>query len=48
MKIDKELEIKFIKAIQKRASDRTNGDEGSIRKRNHHIDSQFEFTPQVC
>lgn len=48
MKIDKELEIKFIRAIQKGASERTKSDEGSIRKRNRHIDSQFEFTPEVC
>ncbi len=47
MKIDKELEIKFIKAIQKRASDRTNGDEVSIRKRNRYIDDEFNITPQV-
>ena len=47
MKIDKELELKFIRAIQKRASDRTNWDEVSIRKRNRYIDDEFEITPQV-
>ena len=47
MKIDKELELKFIKAIQKRASDRTNWDEVSIRKRNRYIDDEFEITPRV-
>lgn len=48
MKINKELEIKFIKAIQKPAYDRTRGDEISINKRNALINSQFEFTPAVC
>jgi hypothetical protein len=47
MKIDKELELKFIRAIQKRASDRTNWDEVSIRKRNRYIDDEFEITPHI-
>ena len=47
MKIDKELEIKFIRAIQKRDADRTNRDEVSIRKRNRYVDDEFEITPQV-
>jgi hypothetical protein len=47
MKIDKELEIDFIRAIQKRSSDRTDREEGRIRKRNHHIESQFELTAEV-
>ena len=44
----KELELKFIRAIQKRYSDRTNSEKESIEKRNEFIDSQFEFTPKVC
>ncbi len=47
MKIAKELELKFIIAIQKRYSDRTNWDEVSIRKRNRYIDDEFEITTQV-
>ena len=42
------LEFKFIRAIQKRYSDRTNSEKESIEKRNEFIDSQFEFTPKVC
>ena len=44
----KGLEFKFIRAIQKRYSDRTNSEKESIEKRNEFIDSQFEFTPKVC
>lgn len=48
MKIAKALEIKFIRAIQKRDYERTNSEKESIEKRNEWIDAQFEFTPQVC
>ncbi len=48
MKIVKELEINYIRAIQKRSCERTRNDEGNIRKRNDHIESQFEFTTEVC
>ncbi|MFV7235163.1 hypothetical protein [Flavobacterium sp. ZB4R12] len=48
MKIDKELEIDFIRAIQKRSSERTGREEGRINKRIHQIESQFELTPKVC
>lgn len=48
MKLDKELEIDFIRAIQKRSFDRMGREEGRIYKRNHDIESQFELTPKVC
>lgn len=47
MKIDKELEIDFIRAIQKMPSERTFREEGRINKRYHYIENQFEFTPKV-
>lgn len=47
MKIDKELEIDFIRIIQKRSCDRTRLEESRIRKRNHLIESQFELTQEV-
>ena len=47
MKIDKELEMAFIRAIQKKRHDRTKMEETYIRKRNSYIDSQFELTPSV-
>jgi hypothetical protein len=48
MKIDKELEIQYIKAIQETALDRTRRDQIIIEKRNSLITAQFEFTPAIC
>lgn len=47
MKINKELEIGFIRAIQKKSFERTRLEETRIRKRNHHIDSHFVRTQEV-
>ncbi|AOW10484.1 hypothetical protein [Flavobacterium gilvum] len=47
MKIDKELEIDFIRAIQKSNSERTYREGGRIHKRCKNIESQFRFTPKV-
>lgn len=48
MKIDELLEIGYIRAIQKPSNERTRSEEGRIHKRNQHIESLFELTPQVC
>jgi len=47
MKIDRELEIDFIRVSQKKISEITRSDEGKIKKRNYHINSQFEWTQQI-
>ena len=47
MKIDKELEMDFIRFIQKRSFERTSLEESGIRKRNHFIESQFVWTQEV-
>jgi hypothetical protein len=47
MKIDKELEIDYIRIIQKRYSDRTLSEESIIKKRNHLIKSQFDWKPKI-
>ena len=47
MKIDKELEMDFIRFIQKRSFERTSIEESGIRKRNHFIESQFVWTQEV-
>jgi hypothetical protein len=47
MKIDKELEMDFIRFIQKRSYERTSLEESRIRKRNHFIESQFVWTQEV-
>jgi hypothetical protein len=47
MKIDRELEIDFIRVSQKEISEITRFDEGKIKKRNHFIESQFEWTQEI-
>lgn len=47
MKIDKELEMDFIRFIQKKSFDRTSFEENRINKRNHLIESQFVWTQEV-
>lgn len=47
MKIDKKLELDYIRIIQKTSSERTIFEESIINKRNHHIESQFVWTPKV-
>lgn len=47
MKIDKELEIEYIRIIQKKHSERTLSEGNIIKKRNHLIESQFVWKPKV-
>ncbi len=47
MKIDKSLEVNFIRTIQKVRSERTTKEEQLIRERNQNIERQFEWTPAV-
>lgn len=47
MKIDKKLEIGFIKAIQKNSKERTKEDEKAIDNRNQNINNQFIWTKEV-
>lgn len=47
MKIDRKLEIKYCKAIQKSEFERTKRDKANIDKRNDIIYSQFEWTPEI-
>ncbi|WP_264564419.1 DnaA ATPase domain-containing protein [Flavobacterium sp. N3904] len=47
MKIDNELELDYIRIIQKTFSERTISEESRIKKRNHLIESQFEWKPKI-
>ncbi len=47
MKIDKELELDYIRIIQKTSSERTISEGSIINKRNHLIESQFEWKPKI-
>lgn len=47
MKIDKELEIEFIRAIQKIPNKITKKEENAINSRNAFIDKHFEWTQEV-
>jgi hypothetical protein len=47
MKIDKELEIGFIRAIQKHSNERTKKDENAIDNRNEYINSQFKWSTEL-
>ncbi|MDO8316693.1 MAG: hypothetical protein Q7T12_04140 [Flavobacterium sp.] len=47
MKIDRKLEIKYCRAIQKSRFERTKIDKANIYKRNDIIYSQFEWTPEI-
>lgn len=47
MKIDKELEMDFIRFIQKSSSERTRLEESRIRSRNYSLKSQFAWTQKI-
>ena len=47
MKIDKELEKSFVKAIQKSSRRRTKKENNAIYKRNEHINNQFVWSKIV-
>ena len=47
MKIDKELEIKFIKALQKQSNIRTKLEKKSIAYRCNYINSQFKWSMEL-
>lgn len=47
MKIDKELEIGFIRAIQKHSSERTESEKKAIEDRNEYIDNQFKWSTEL-
>ncbi|MFV5701197.1 hypothetical protein ACM55F_04925 [Flavobacterium sp. XS2P12] len=47
MKIDKELEIGFIRAIQKHSNERTEKEEKAIDNRNEYINSQFKWSTKL-
>lgn len=47
MKIDKELEIGFIRAIQKHSNERTEKEEKAIYDRNGYINSQFKWSTEL-
>jgi hypothetical protein len=47
MKIDIDLEIDFIRAIQKKSNRRTEKEKNAIDVRNEYITNQFQWTPEV-
>ena len=47
MKIDKELEIAFIRAIQKTSNERNNSEKNAIDNRNEYINSQFKWSTEL-
>ena len=47
MKIDKALEIGFIRAIQKQSNERTESEEKAIDDRNEFINSQFKWSTEL-
>jgi hypothetical protein len=47
MKIDKELEIGFIRAIQKHSNERTESEAKAIDDRNEYINSQFKWSTEL-
>jgi hypothetical protein len=47
MKLDKELETNFIKAIQKHGIDRSKLEDKQVWKRNKSVEEQFKKTPKV-
>lgn len=47
MKIDKELEIAFILAIQKTSNERNKSEKKAIDNRNEYINSQFKWSTEL-
>jgi hypothetical protein len=47
MKIDKELEIAFIRAIQKKSNERNESEKKAIYDRNEHLNSQFKWSIEL-
>lgn len=47
MKINKELELAFIRAIQKHTVERTKKEEKAIDDRNEYIDGQFKWSTEL-